>query len=159
MSMEQAITLRNEGKLKKSNKMLLELLEVTPSDAYLNYQCAWSFDVLGEEANAVPYYEKAIKLGLSEKDLEGALLGLGSTYRTLGLYENSKQTLLHGMERFPNNRAIQVFFAMTLYNLNEHSASMDLLLKCLTETTEDQGILMYKKAIDFYSDKLDQVWK
>ncbi len=86
-------------------------------------------------------------------------MGLGSTYRTLGEYEKSKSALLKGIELFSNNKAIQTFYAMTLYNLNEHSQAMELLLKCLIETTKDAEIISYKKAIDFYSDKLDEVWR
>ncbi|MEG0440597.1 MAG: tetratricopeptide repeat protein, partial [Solibacillus sp.] len=112
-----------------------------------------------EESKAVPFYEKAIKLELSSKELEGALLGLGSTYRTLGEYEKSKSIFLKGIESFPNNRAIQTFYSMTLYNLNEHSKAMELLLKCLSDTTTDDEILGYKKAIDFYSNKLDEIWE
>jgi hypothetical protein len=48
---------------------------------------------------------------------------------------------------------------MTLYNLNEHSKAMELLLKCLIDTTTDDKILSYKKAIEFYSNKLDEVWE
>ena len=48
---------------------------------------------------------------------------------------------------------------MTLYNLKEHSKAMELLLKCLISTTNDNEILSYKKALHFYSDKLDQTWK
>lgn len=48
---------------------------------------------------------------------------------------------------------------MTLYNLGEHKAAMEILLQCLTETTMDQDILSYKRAIEFYSDKLDTTWK
>jgi len=48
---------------------------------------------------------------------------------------------------------------MTLYNLNEHSKAMELLLKCLTDTTTDDEILGYKKTIDFYSNKLDEIWE
>jgi len=33
-----------------------------------------------------------------------------------------------------------------------------LLLKCLIETTTDEKIISYKKAIDFYADKLDEIW-
>lgn len=115
--------------------------------------------MLGKEAEAVPFYEKGIKLGLDEEELEGALVGLGSTYRTLGEYEKSKSTFVKGIELFPNNKALQVFYAMTLYNLNEHSKAIELLLKCLTETTRDEEIISYKKAIEFYSDKLDEVWE
>ncbi|WP_199690076.1 MULTISPECIES: hypothetical protein [Clostridia] len=86
-------------------------------------------------------------------------MGLGSTYRTLGEYEKSRRIFLKGMELFPNNKALQTFYSMTLYNLNEHSKAMELLLKCLIDTTNDAEIISYKKAITFYSDKLDETWK
>ncbi|KGR80095.1 tetratricopeptide repeat protein [Ureibacillus sinduriensis] len=156
--MTKAIELRKNGNLKQSNELLLSLVKEYPNDGYINYQCAWSFDVLGEEIKAVPFYENAINLGLDGKDLEGALLGLGSTYRTLGEYEKSKSTFNKGMDLFPDNKAIQVFYSMTLYNLNEHNSAMKLLLKCLIDTTTDKEILSYKKAISFYSDKLDDIW-
>ena len=156
--MTKAIELRENGNLKESNELLLTLVKEYPNDGYINYQCAWSFDVLGEEIKAVPFYENAINLGLDGKDLEGALLGLGSTYRTLGEYEKSKSTFNKGMDLFPDNKAIQVFYSMTLYNLNEHNSAMKLLLKCLIDTTTDKKILSYKKAISFYSDKLDDIW-
>ncbi|MBU9721648.1 MULTISPECIES: tetratricopeptide repeat protein [Bacillaceae] len=157
--LDKAIELRKRGNHKESNKLLMRLAEEYPDDTSINYQCAWSYDILGEEANAVPFYEKAIKLGLPEKDLEDALLGLGSTYRTLGEYEKSKNTFEKGMGLFPNNRAMHTFYSMTLYNLNEHSKAMELLLKCLIDTTKDPEISSYKKAIEFDSNKLDEIWK
>lgn len=155
----RALELRKNNKKKESNQILLKIVDEYPDNAFVNYQCAWSFDVLGEESKAVPFYEKAIKLGLSGEELEGAILGLGSTYRTLGEYEKSKSTFLMGIELFPNNGAIQVFYSMTLYNLNDHRKAMELLLKCLIDTTTDSEILSYKKAINFYSDKLDEIWR
>ncbi|WP_391209380.1 tetratricopeptide repeat protein [Psychrobacillus sp. L4] len=157
--LERAINLRNEGKKEESNDLLLKLVKAFPADATIHYQCAWSYDVIGEESKAVPYYEKAIELGLSQDELEGALLGLGSTYRTLGEYEKSKQVFIKGIELFPSNKAIQIFYSMTLYNLKEYQSAMDLLLKCLIETTRDDEILSYQKAILFYADKLNDVWK
>lgn len=96
--LKKAMAFRDQGNLKESNILLLKLIQKFPNDAYLNYQCACSYDVLGEESNAVAYYENAIIFGLSGKNLDGALLGLGSTYRILGEYEKSKNTLLKGME-------------------------------------------------------------
>ncbi|WP_313892417.1 tetratricopeptide repeat protein [Psychrobacillus sp.] len=154
--LDHALFLRQDGRLKESNEVLIKLAEELPGNAYVNYQCAWSYDVLGEESKAAPYYENAIDLGLTESDLEGALLGLGSTYRTLGDYEKSQTVFLKGMDLFPTNKAIQVFYSMTLYNLNEHNRAMELLLKCIAETTTDEEILSYQKAITFYADKLDE---
>lgn len=157
--LQKAIQLRNSGNLKESNQLLLNLVKNYPDDAVVNYQCAWSYDALGEESRAVPYYVKAINLGLTGKDLEGAYLGLGSTYRTLGEYQKSKEIFSKGIQVFPENKALQVFFSMTLYNLKEHERAMELLLNCLIETTSDENILNYERAISFYSDKLDKVWK
>lgn len=158
-SLQTAIELRNKGLYKESNLLLVDLAEKCLNNAQVNYQCAWSFDVLGEEAKAVPYYEKAISLGLEDENLEGALLGLGSTFRTLGEYEKSAQTFQKAIQLFPSNKAIQVFYAMTLYNLNQHKGAMGLLLNCIVETTKDNQILKYSRAIQFYADKLDEKWK
>lgn len=157
-TLREAIEYRKSGQHKQSNELILELVKASPHDPELNYQCAWSFDLLGEEAQAVPFYEKAIKLGLSERDLEGALLGLGSTYRTLGEYGESQRVFLKGIKLFSDNNAMKVFYAMTLYNLKEHDAAMVILLRCLTETSADKDIAAYKRAIEFYSDKLDETW-
>ncbi|WP_096435871.1 tetratricopeptide repeat protein [Alteribacter populi] len=159
LDLERAIILRKEGKLNESNERLVKLADKFPEDPLVQYHCAWSFDALGHEAEAVPYYKTAIQQGLSGEDLEGALLGLGSTYRTLGQYEESKATLEKGISLFPNNNALKAFYAMSLYNVNEHSKAMEILLKCLTETSNDPKVIRYKRAIDFYSNKLDTTWK
>ena len=142
----------------ESNELLLKLVEKYPSNASIFYQCAWSFDILGEETKAVAFYEKAIDLGLPNDEMEGAIIGLGSTYRALGYYEKSKRVFLRGIELFPNNKAIQVFYAITLYNLSDHSNATELLLEVLLETTEDKQILEYERALKFYSKHLDDVW-
>lgn len=156
--LETAIQLRREGKLKESNEILINLVNKYPNNSIINYQCAWSFDVLGLEKEAVQYYEKAIMLGLPDEDLQGAFLGLGSTYRTLGEYEKSKEVLEKGLARFTDDKAMKVFYAMTLYNLNDYSKAMEILLTNLAETSSDENIKKYKKAIEFYSDKLDEIW-
>jgi hypothetical protein len=48
---------------------------------------------------------------------------------------------------------------MTLYNLQEHSKAMEILLQQLAASSNDESILEYKQAILFYSDKLDEKWE
>jgi len=156
--LEYAIQKRNEGDYETSINILVSLAEKFPSDALIHYQCATSMDVSGRETEAVPYYKKAISFGLSEEYLQNAYIGLGSTYRTLGKYDEAKKTLQDGMRVFPNNKALKVFNAMVLYNLQEHHEAMEVLLSLLVKTTNNQEIKDYKKAINYYSDKLDRVW-
>ena len=137
----------------------MQLMDWDPNDAYLEYQIAWSFDLLGEEAEAVPHYKQAIELGLEDEDLQGAIIGLGSTYRTLGRYEESRKILETGMSRLPDNGAMKVFNAMTLYNLQDHRQAMEVLLKTIADKTNNEDIKRYKKAIAFYAEHLDDVWE
>lgn len=155
--LKMAIKLREEGKLEEASNLLIQLVKEYPEDADVNYQCAWCHDVMGKEKEAVPYYEKAIEMGLSEEDLKEAYLGLGSTYRTIGEYEKSKELLEKGVERFDDN-ALRTFLAMTKHNLGNHTEAMEILLTLLAETSSDKSIKEFKNAIKFYSDKLDQLW-
>jgi tetratricopeptide (TPR) repeat protein len=125
----------------------------------INYQCAWVHDLLGREHEAVPFHERAIEGGLTGEDLEGAMLGLGSTYRALGEYQRAVEALRGGTTRFPNNRAMQVFLAMALYNAGECREAVELLLRNLAETTGDEGISAYNRAILFYAGRLDDTWR
>lgn len=64
--------------------------------------------------NAVEYYKKAISLGLPDEELRYAYIGLGSTYRTLGQYNESREVLEEGLSKFQQDKAMAVFYAMTL---------------------------------------------
>ncbi|MFE4705200.1 tetratricopeptide repeat protein [Peribacillus simplex] len=157
-NLEMALSLRGKKEFKKSNRLLMDLAKQNPGDAVMQYQCAWSLDILGLEVQAVPYYEAALKLGLPEEDAKGAYLGLGSTYRTIGEYEKSRQTLESGLAKFPEDKALLVFRAMAFYNLGQYDLAMESLLRIIAETSKDREIQSYAKAIDFYSDKLDKVF-
>ncbi|MCK5780232.1 MAG: tetratricopeptide repeat protein [Psychrilyobacter sp.] len=146
--------LRKEKKLEEALEVSKEyLLQFGTADSY--YQCAWSHDTLGLEKEAIPYYEKAIELGLAKEDLKGAILGLGSTYRCLGEYKKSENLFLRGIDEF-NTNEFRVFYAMTLYNLKKFDQASEIMLKIIATTSKDKDILEYDKAILFYSDKLEE---
>lgn len=150
--------LRQQGQHEAARDQLLLLAAQHPTDATVQYQTACVHDYLGLEREAVPFYQAAIQHGLSGADLRGAYLGLGSTYRTLGLYAESKATLLEGLSHFPDAHEMTAFLAMTRYNLGEYHAAVASLLKLLVETTSDTEIKGYQRAILFYAENLDQRW-
>jgi tetratricopeptide (TPR) repeat protein len=153
-----AIKLRESQKHQEARQLLLELYSEVPEDPQVNYQCAWIHDLLGLEKEAIPFYEKAIQTGLSNEDLKSALLGMGSTYRCLGEYQKSIETFQHARTLFPDSHEFNVFLGMAYYNIGEYAKAMELLLNSLADTSRDEGILRYQRAIRFYSDKLDQTW-
>ncbi len=153
-----AIELRKSGKHEEARAALLQLHAEFPGNAEVNLQCAWIHDLLGLEREAIPFYEQAVAAGLNDTDLKDALLGMGSTYRALGEYSKAKATFEKARAHFPDHNQFKVFHALTLYNLKEHAAAMELLLTTLLDTSKDPNILAYERALRFYSDKLDQTW-
>lgn len=155
----EAIKLRSAQQYEESRAILEKLYAEFPQNAQVNCQFAWLCDTTGQEREAMPYYERAIELGLDDSDLLEALLGLGSTYRCLGEYEKSAATLREGMRRFPDNPEFAVFLAMTLYNLGQHTESMNLLLNTIGQYSIHPRLDRYQRAILFYHDKLDKMWE
>ena len=153
-----AIKLREAENHQEAHQLLLELHSEFPEDAQINFQCAWIHDLLGLEREAIPFYEKAIQMGLNGADLKRALLGMGSTYRCIGEYQKSIETFQRALSLFPDSHEFKVFLGMAYYNIGDYSKAMELLLNSLADTSSDSGILHYRRAIRFYSDKLDQTW-
>jgi tetratricopeptide (TPR) repeat protein len=155
-TLERAIRLRKAGELGEARAVLLKLLERNPEDPDVNYQCAWVHDRMGLEREAIPLYERAIERGLSGGDLEGAILSLGSSYRAVGNPAKAAEVLRGGVARFPHNRAMQVFLAMALHDLDEHAQAMEILLRNLAETSSDPEISAYKEALSYYANRLNE---
>ncbi|KIL51458.1 hypothetical protein KP77_09700 [Jeotgalibacillus alimentarius] len=156
--LETLLKMREEKRFEEARDLMEHTLEREPDNAVYQYQMAWCYDNLGLEKEAVPHYERAIEIGLPDRELEGAYLGLGSTYRVLGRYGEAAATFKVAMAAFPEMEHFKVFYSMVLYNLGNYQQAMEVLLHALVHTTNDESILTYKKAILFYSDKLDQVW-
>ena len=149
---------RHGGQVAGVLKRLQALDARYPNVGEIAYQIAWTHDVLGQEREALSWYEKAVALGLAPNELSGALLGLGSTLRCLGHYDRSAEVLEAAQRQFPDQREFEVFLAMTRHNQGQHRDAMRLLLTVLADTSEDVGVTAYQRAIRFYADQLDRVW-
>lgn len=154
----EAISVRESGRLEDARTLLMELYRERPDDAQVNLHCAWIHDELGLEREAVPFYERALELGLDGDDLRHALLGLGSTYRALGVYDRALETLTRGVETFPKDGGMKVFHAMALYNSGRAKEACELLLGLLADTSGDPAIGAYRPAIEIYAADLDRSW-
>jgi tetratricopeptide (TPR) repeat protein len=158
MTLETARQLRQAGQHEEARQSLVALLGATPDDPVLNYEAACAHDYLGLEREAVPFYERAIANGLTGEPLQGALLGLGSTYRALGDYEKAMATFRLGLERFPGHREFSTFLALAFYNTGQYHDAVRTLLLNLIDTTQDPNITRYERALRFYADHLDETW-
>ena len=158
LALEQVRALRVAGEHESARDRLVELASRHPDHAVVLYEAACVHDALGDEAQAVPYYLRALALGLPDALARSAWLGLGSTYRTLGRYADAERTLRDGLARFPDAAELRTFLAMTLYNLGRHHEAMALALGVIADTTADTELRGYQRAIRFYAQDLDRRW-
>jgi hypothetical protein len=152
--LDAIIGARHGGQVDHVLGLLQKLDARFPHVPEIAYQLAWTSEVLGREAEAVPHYERAIALGLAPNELAGALLGLGSTLRHTGQLARSAEVLRSGQAQFPDNREFDVFLALTLQAQGNHAEATKLLLLALADTSEDPGITAYQRSIRHEANRL-----
>ncbi|SDL84075.1 Tetratricopeptide repeat-containing protein [Nonomuraea maritima] len=149
-----AVRLREEGRHEEARQALVELARRFPDDAEVAYQTAWAHDALGLEAEAVPYYERALAGdGLGADDRLGAFTGFGSTLRVLGRPDEALGVFAKGLAEFPGDPALRTFTAMALHNAGRSAEAVSTLLKVVAESDKAGG---YQRAIAYYADHLDE---
>jgi tetratricopeptide (TPR) repeat protein len=156
-ALARAVARRTGGDAEGARADLLALSAAYPGDARVAYQTAWVHDLLGLEADAVGFYERALAAGgLDPDDRLGAYVGLGSTYRVLGRVDDARRTLGRGLGEFPGDGALTVFAAMADHNAGDSAAAVGALLRLLAATSDDPSVRRYQRAIAYYADHLDE---
>jgi tetratricopeptide (TPR) repeat protein len=158
MTLSKAKQLRSEGQHEEARAVLIALTQAEPHNAQAQYEAACVHDYLGYERAAIPFYVAALAGELGDHERRSAYLGLGSTYRALGQYEQAHTTLQAGVNRFPDALDLKVFLAMALHNIGRSKEAVELLLMLLVETTNDADIQAYSRAIILYAQDISRTW-
>jgi tetratricopeptide (TPR) repeat protein len=155
-AIEEARALRRADELEASQDLLLDLLSQYPNHPLVLFEVGGSYDVMGEEEMAIPYYRQAIGAGLDGNDLQECLVCLGSTLRVVGEHEDAVTMLEQAVDEFPERNSGRAFLALAYYSNGEVEKSIGLLMSLLLETTSDDDILAYADTLDYYKDNLDE---
>lgn len=150
----EAVALREGGQAEQARPLLIALAAEHPDDAEVQYQAAWVHDYLGLEDEAVPYYERALMLGLPEPELEGLVLGLGSTYRNVGRISDSLTLLERGIHNYPANHAMRCFLALSRLSNGEPNEALALAFDVILATSSAPSIERYRRALTSYREEL-----
>lgn len=154
-AIENARTLRRADELEKSQEQLLSLLELYPDNPLVLFEVGGSYDVMGDEEMAIPFYRRAIEAGLDGHDLQECLVCLGSTLRVVGEYGEAVEMLEQAVDEFPERNSGRAFLALAYLSNGDVNLAVSTLLGLLLETTNDEDILSYVDALDYYKDSLD----
>ena len=158
-SIEKAKELRRDDKLEESQDLLLELLEAFPDDPLVLFETGGSYDVMGLEPEAIPYYRQAIEQGLKGEALYECLICMGSSQRLVGDSDDAVDTLEEATEQFPDNDGAKAFLALAYYSNDQCEEAVSLLLDLLVRTSSSSEIRDYAGTLDYYKDNLDELWE
>lgn len=154
-SLQQALTLRRQGELIESNKLLVQLAEQQPEDASLQYECGWSFDILGGEEEAMHYYERALGLGLDGEQALGAHAQLGSMYRLRSRIRDAKDVLMKGINKFQDSALLKTFYAYAEYDAGKPGEAMQWMTQAAFDAASDDSILVHRWPLLYLGSNLD----
>jgi tetratricopeptide (TPR) repeat protein len=158
-TIERAKSLRREDRLEDSQDLLFELLDAIPDDPDVLFEVGGSFDVMGLEPEAIPYYRQAIDNGLDGEALTECLICLGSSQRLVGDFEEAVETLEEAVQRFPDSESAKAFLALAYYSNDQYEEAVSLLLDLLVRTTKNEEVLAYGDTLDYFKDNLDELWE
>lgn len=153
---ENARVLRRADELEASQQRLLALLESFPDHPLVLFEVGGSYDVLGDEEMAIPFYRRAIEAGLEGDDLQECLICLGSTLRAVGESEEAVEILEQVVDEFPERNSGRAFLSLAYLSNGEADLAVSTLLGLLLDTTNDEDILDYADVLGYFKDSLDE---
>lgn len=155
LRLQRARDLRRDEEFEHSQELLLELLDEYPDDPMILFEVGGSYDVLGEEKQAIPYYREALDAGLAGDERQECLICLGSSLRVVGEYEDAVACLEQAVDEYPTRNSGRAFLALAHYSNGRPDEAVRLLLDLLLSTTNDADIRSFADALEYYRDNLD----
>lgn len=74
------------------------------------------------------------------------------------MFDQAERTLLAAKAEFADANEVEIFLAMTRHNLGRSKEAVEALLRVLVETSRDESIQAYGRAIALYAENVDRTW-
>jgi predicted Zn-dependent protease len=108
---------------------------------------AISLDAAGCEKKAIPLYRLALARGLANEDLHTALIGLGSSLRTVGKTSAAITTLRKARRLFPGDLVVIMFLALAHYNAGQRDLGIRQLGDALLKESTQPRLKSYRRVL------------
>jgi tetratricopeptide (TPR) repeat protein len=120
--------------------------------AHAAFERAAAHDRAGQEAEAIPEYEEALRLGLDDTTRPKALVGLGSSLRNVQRYNEAVEVLGHAVEEYPDHSGLRFFLALAQRSGGAEREAFLTLGRIVLDEADLGG---YDRAAALYLDELD----
>ena len=134
-------------------KKFQEVFEDYSGNTVYLFEYANALDFLGKESEAIPLYQRAIKLGISGKKKIQAEIQLGSSFSVIGENESAIAILIR-VQKETRDPAALIFLCIALFRSGETKRSLKTALNFIL--SGNQGLLPeYKRSLSQYIDEMD----
>jgi len=120
-------------------------------DAQREYELGGEHDSAGRGAEAIPHYERALALGLSDEFVPGALLQLGSSLRNAGRNDEAIALFDDAVARFPEHTALRLFRAFALATAGRDREALVDVLDLARTRIDAPEIDRYRSSLEGYT--------
>lgn len=148
--------LKSKGRYEEARDQLAIWLEADPDNPRLVLEMGFTLDNLGDEVHAIPFYERALALGLDPADRPDAYIGLGSSLRVTGRTWDSRKVFERALGEFSDHPGIRVFYALTLYQDGNASDAVRQLLDVMLREVVHPDFVPYRQSLRYYRDHLTE---
>ncbi|HWB54598.1 MAG TPA: tetratricopeptide repeat protein [Tepidisphaeraceae bacterium] len=108
---------------------------------------AFSLDRRGREAEAIPLYRQALRLGLKPSDRRDAMICLGSSLRNVGQLQSSLRCLRNASRQFPDDPVIALFMALVHHDLGQKTTALRLAAKACLNQNNQRRLRPYRDVL------------
>lgn len=133
--------------MRQSLNQLAQLRYMHPKNAMVWLHSALALDRRGREAEAIPLYQRALKLGLQGQPLRDALVCLASSLREIGKSRAALTQLRRAQTRFPNDKVIHLFLALAYHDLGQKTRALKVLARTCLDDTKNPDLKKYRAAL------------
>jgi tetratricopeptide (TPR) repeat protein len=144
--------LEKDGSEAQAIAYFQQLVAQYPDDAAVQYETGGAYDFAGQEAAAIPHYERAIALGLGGEDAPRVRLQLGSSLRNVGRHDEAAALLDEACQQYPDYLPLKAFYALALYSAGQSEKAVPLLLGALL--LQPEALDGYGRALSYYVDEI-----
>jgi Flp pilus assembly protein TadD len=139
---------RHGGRTDHVLPALRALDERHPHHPEIAAELAFTLSALGEDADALQAYERALALGLpSPAEQANALAGRAACLLRLGQAETAVNDLTLARAQFPENTEFAAYLAIALHRAGQNHEACTLLLDTLLDLGADLGLNAHQRTL------------
>lgn len=104
-------------------------------------------DKAGREAEAIPDYDQALKLGLDEDDERTALICMASSYRNVGKHDTAQSIIGRARRKFRGDPVVDAFAALIILDAGSPRQAIKILGLALCEHAKSGALDGFSSAL------------